>query len=136
VARVLFVCRQNAGRSQMSEALFARAGAGRHEARSAGTAPADKVHPEVVTVMRELGADLEGCRPEALSEGLAEWADVVVTMGCGDACPLLPGRRHIDWSLEDPHGQPLATVRRIRDDIAARVVALAAELDGAPVPER
>jgi arsenate reductase (thioredoxin) len=129
--RVLFVCVQNAGRSQISEALFARAADGRHEARSAGTAPAEHVHPEVVDAMRELGVDLSGRRPLRLSGELAEEADVVVTMGCGDECPYIPGKRYVDWDLPDPKGRPLAEVRATRDDIAARVRELVAGLDRA-----
>ena len=128
MARALFVCRQNAGRSQMSAALFERAAAGRHEAESAGTTPADHVHPEVVEAMKELGLDLSGRVPRRLTDELAARADVVVTMGCGDACPYFPGKRYVDWDLEDPAGRPLAEVRRIRDDIAERVRALVAEL--------
>jgi arsenate reductase len=128
VARVLFVCLHNAGRSQMSEALFERAAAGRHEAKSAGTEPAERVHPEVVEVMRELDVDLSGKSPQKLSDELAEWADVIVTMGCGDACPYIPGKRYIDWDLPDPKGLPLDEVRALRDDIAHRTEALAAEL--------
>jgi arsenate reductase len=128
VARVLFVCLHNAGRSQMSEALFERAAAGRHEAKSAGTEPAERVHPEVVEVMRELDVDLSGKTPQKLSDELAEWADVIVTMGCGDACPYIPGKRYIDWDLPDPKGLPLDEVRALRDDIAHRTEALAAEL--------
>jgi arsenate reductase (thioredoxin) len=130
MARVLFVCLHNAGRSQMSEALFARAADGRHEARSAGTRPAERVHPEVVEAMRELGVDVGDRRPRALTRELAEWADVVVTMGCGDECPYIPGKRYLDWDLPDPHGRPLAEVRRSRDEIERRVGALLAELDG------
>ena len=132
MARVLFVCLHNAGRSQMSEALFARAADGAHEARSAGTSPAERVHREVVAVMRELGIDLEDRRPWKLSREMAEWADVVVTMGCGDECPYIPGRRYIDWDLPDPKGQPIDAVRRARDDIARRVGELARELDAQP----
>jgi arsenate reductase len=128
MANVLFVCLQNAGRSQMSEALFARAAAGKHSARSAGTEPAERVHPEVVTAMQELGFDLASRTPQLLTPELAEWADVVVTMGCGDACPYIPGKLYVDWELPDPAGRPLEDVRRIRDDIAARTRALAAEL--------
>jgi arsenate reductase len=131
VARVLFVCLHNAGRSQMSRALFERAAGGRHTADSAGTTPADRVHPEVVEAMRELGLDLADRRPRLLTRELAERADVVVTMGCGDECPYIPGKRYVDWDLTDPKGKDLATVRTIRDDIAARVRALAAELDRA-----
>jgi protein-tyrosine-phosphatase len=126
---VLFVCLHNAGRSQMSAALFERAAGGRHGAESAGTTPAKHVHPEVVEVMRELGVDLSAKTPQLLTTDLAERADVVVTMGCGDACPYIPGKRYIDWSLPDPKGRPLADVRRLRDDIERRVVELAHELD-------
>jgi arsenate reductase (thioredoxin) len=115
----------------MSEALFARAAQGRHRALSAGTTPADRVHPEVVEVMRELGIDLSERRPQLLTRALAEEADVVVTMGCGDACPYIPGKRYIDWDLRDPSGEPVETVRAIRDEIAHRVAELAAELEAA-----
>ena len=129
MSRVLFVCIQNAGRSQMAQALFDRAAAGVHESRSAGSRPAAHVHPEVVAVMRELGIDLRGNVPHLLSPADAEWADVIVTMGCGDECPYIPGRRYIDWDLADPAGQPIERVREIRDEIATRVAALVAELD-------
>jgi arsenate reductase (thioredoxin) len=129
MARILFVCLHNAGRSQMSEALFERAAGGRHEARSAGTQPAERVHPEVVEVMRELDIDLSGREPRKLTLDLARWADVLVTMGCGDECPLIPGKRYIDWDLPDPTGRPLEAVRGIRDDIQRRVSALADELE-------
>jgi arsenate reductase (thioredoxin) len=129
MAHALFVCLHNAGRSQMSQALFERAAAGRHTAASAGTTPGERVHPEVVTAMRELGVDLAGRVPQALTTELAEQADVVVTMGCGDACPYIPGKRYLDWELTDPKGLPIETVRAIRDDIAGRVEALVAELD-------
>ena len=129
MATVLFVCLHNAGRSQMSAALFERAARGRHEAISAGTTPAERVHPEVVTVMRELGLDLAGRVPRRLTRELAERADVVVTMGCGDECPYILGKRYIDWELEDPAGLPLERVREIRDDIDGRVTELARELD-------
>jgi arsenate reductase (thioredoxin) len=128
---VLFVCLHNAGRSQMSAALFERATEGRHHAESAGTTPGDRVHPEVVEAMNELGIDLSGNTPRLLTTELAEQADVVVTMGCGDACPYIPGKRYIDWGLPDPKGRPLADVRRLRDDIERRVVELAHELDEA-----
>ncbi len=108
VAHALFVCLHNAGRSQMSQALFERAAAGRHTAASAGTSPAERVHPEVVTVMRELGIDLADRRPQRLTTKLAEPADVVVTMGCGDECPYLPGKRYLDWDLPDPKGRSVA----------------------------
>ncbi len=129
MARALFVCLHNAGRSQMSEALFERAAGGRHEARSAGTTPGDRVHPEVVEAMAELGIDLSERRPKLLAREDAEWADVVVTMGCGDECPYIPGKRYIDWDLPDPKGQPLAAVRATREEIAQRVEALLGELD-------
>ncbi|HET8872489.1 MAG TPA: arsenate reductase ArsC [Gaiellaceae bacterium] len=128
MSHVLFVCVQNAGRSQMAEALFLRTAGGRHEARSAGTAPAERVHPEVVESMRELDVDLGARIPRRLEQDDAEWADVVVTMGCGDACPYIPGKRYVDWELEDPAGKPLDEVRRIRDEIARRVEALVGEL--------
>ena len=128
---VLFVCLHNAGRSQMSAALFERAAGGRHRAESAGTTPGEHVHPEVVEVMREVGIDLSQKTPQLLTTELAERADVVVTMGCGDACPYIPGKRYIDWNLPDPKGRPIADVRRLRDDIERRVVELAHELDEA-----
>jgi arsenate reductase len=129
MAKVLFVCLHNAGRSQMSEALFERAAGGLHEARSAGTAPADRVHATVVTVMREEGIDLSDRKPQLLTADMARWADVVVTMGCGDACPVIPGKRYVDWDLPDPNGLPVAQVREIRDDIARRVGVLMESLD-------
>jgi arsenate reductase len=114
---VLFVCRQNAGRSQIAQALYeARGGT----ARSAGTAPAARVHREVTDVMPELADRL----PRALEDGDAEWADVVVTMGCGDACPVIPGKKYVDWELQDPAGQDAETVRAIRDEIDRRVAEL------------
>jgi arsenate reductase (thioredoxin) len=129
MARALFVCLHNAGRSQMSEALFRHAAQGRHEARSAGTTPGERVHPEVVEVMAELGIDLSERRPHKLSREDAEWADVVVTMGCGDECPYIPGKRYVDWDLTDPKGQPVEAVRETREEIERRVSALVAELD-------
>jgi arsenate reductase len=129
MANALFVCLHNAGRSQMSQALFERAVAGRHQGRSAGTTPGERVHPEVVEVMAELGIDLSDRRPKLLDTADAEWADVVVTMGCGDKCPYIPGRRYLDWDLPDPKGQPLEAVRATREEIAAKVRALVAELD-------
>jgi arsenate reductase (thioredoxin) len=130
MANALFVCLHNAGRSQMSQALFERAAEGRHAARSAGTTPGAQVHPEVVEVMGELGIDLGGHTPKALTTEDAEWADVVVTMGCGDKCPYVPGVRYVDWDLPDPKDRPIEEVRATRDEIAARVEALAGELDG------
>ena len=122
--RALFVCLHNAGRSQMSAALWERAG---HEARSAGTTPADRVHPEVVEVMEELEIDLSDRVPKKLTTEMGEWADVVVTMGCGDECPYIPGKRYVDWDLPDPKGRPIEDVRAIRDEIAERVNELASE---------
>ena len=136
MARVLFVCLHNAGRSQMSEALFEGATRTRHEAASAGTTPAERVHPEVLEVMREIGIDLSDRVPRKLTPEMAERADVVVTMGCGDECPYLPGTRYIDWDLPDPQGQPIEEVRRTRDVIAERVAALVSELERAPTGAR
>jgi arsenate reductase len=126
---VLFVCVQNAGRSQMARALFDRGAGGAHASRSAGSDPASRVHPEVVDVMRELDLDLSDCVPRKLDRADAEWGDVVVTMGCGDACPYIPGKRYVDWQLDDPHGRPLEHVRQIRDEIDRRVRRLLAELE-------
>ena len=130
MATVLFVCLHNAGRSQMSQALFERAAGGRHHALSAGSEadPAGRVHPQVVQVMSELGIDLSDRRPQRLTNELAQQADVVVTMGCGDACPYIPGKRYLDWELPDPKGLPVEEVRATRDDIARRVDALVDEL--------
>jgi arsenate reductase len=115
----------------MSRALFERAATGRHQALSAGTTPAEHVHPEVVEVMREVGIDISDRKPQLLTQALAEQADVVVTMGCGDSCPSIPGKRYLDWELPDPSGQPIQVVRAIRDEIVRRVSALAAELPAA-----
>ena len=130
MATALFLCLHNAGRSQMSAALFERAAAGRHTALSAGSEadPQGHVHPQVVTVMREVGIDLSDRRPQRLTQELAERADVVVTMGCGDACPYIPGRRYVDWDLPDPKDRPVDEVRAIRDAIALRIQALVDEL--------
>lgn len=108
----------------MAAALFARAAGDTHEVSSAGTNPAATVHPEVVAAMEELGIDLSGQVPRLLRPEDAEWADLVVTMGCGDECPVLPGKRYVDWALDDPVGRPLQEVQRIRDEIARRVDAL------------
>jgi arsenate reductase len=121
IVNVLFVCVQNAGRSQMAAALFPG------NARSAGSKPAGAVHPEVIEVMRERGIDLSGRTPRALDRCDVEWADVVVTMGCGDACPYIPGKRYVDWELPDPAGKPLDEVRALRDEIERRLT----ELDSA-----
>jgi arsenate reductase len=128
MARVLFVCVQNAGRSQMAAALFAQAAGGRHEGRSAGSEPAERVHPEVVDAMRELEVDLEGRVPRRLERVDVEWADLVVTMGCGDACPVIPGKRYVDWELDDPAGRSPDEVRAIRDEIRRRISDLLPEL--------
>lgn len=129
MATALFVCLHNAGRSQMSAALLERESAGRHVALSAGTTPAEHVHPEVLEVMREIDLDLSDRTPRKLTTELAEEADVVVTMGCGDECPYIPGKRYIDWDLPDPKGRPIDEVRAIRDEIAARTRLLVSELD-------
>jgi arsenate reductase len=115
---VLFVCVENAGRSQLAQALYELEGG---SARSAGSDPADEVHPAVVEAMEELGVDLSARKPRRLDRGDVEWADLVVTMGCGDACPVLPGKRYVDWNLSDPAGLCLEEVRELREDIARRV---------------
>jgi arsenate reductase len=125
---VLFVCLHNAGRSQMSRAFFERGAAGRHQADSAGTTPGERVHPVVVDVMREVDIDIADRVPQQLTTELAQWADIVVTMGCGDRCPYIPGTRYIDWELEDPAGQGPENVRISRDDIERRVQELLEEL--------
>jgi len=129
MANLLFVCKQNAGRSQMSEALFEGAANGRHQSRSAGTRPAEHVHPVVADAMLEVGIDIAANQPQKLTDDLAQWADVVVTMGCGGECPYIPGKRYIDWDLTDPADKSLAEVRAIRDDIGRRVADLLVELD-------
>ena len=133
MATALFVCLHNAGRSQMSQALFERAAKGQHVGLSAGTTPGDRVHPEVVEVMRELDIDLEGRKPKRLNKELAERADVIVTMGCGDECPYVPGKRYTDWDLPDPKGRPIEEVRATRDEILRRVQALVRDLDAEAV---
>ena len=131
MAHVLFVCLHNAGRSQISRALFERAVGDRHTADSAGSEadPAGQVHPQVVEAMREAGIDLSGRQPQPLTDEMARKADVVVTMGCGDACPFIPGKRYVDWDLPDPKGQPIEAVRALREEIGRRVERLASELD-------
>ena len=129
---VLFACVHNAGRSQMAAAFFnALADPSKARAISAGTTPAEHVHPEVVEVMRELGIEVAGRTPHRLERADLEWADHVVTMGCGDECPVVPGKRYEDWELPDPAGRPLEEVRAIRDEIAVRVGSLVSELDRA-----
>jgi arsenate reductase (thioredoxin) len=118
VTRVLFVCVQNAGRSQIAQALYERRGG---EARSAGTQPAEEIHPVVFDALEEIGIDIEDSIPKALSRDDVEWADLVVTMGCGDACPVIPGKEYVDWQLADPVGLCLEEVRELRTTIAQRV---------------
>ena len=125
---VLFVCVHNAGRSQMAAAYLNHLGAGRIEVRSAGSAPADEVNPAAVAAMAEEGIDLSAELPKVLTDAAVRGADVVVTMGCGDACPIYPGKRYEDWILDDPAGQDLVAVRAIRDEIRRRVEALLTEL--------
>jgi protein-tyrosine-phosphatase len=125
---VLFVCVHNAGRSQMAAALLERHAGGRVRVRSAGTAPSDEIDPNVVAVMAERGLDVASARPRGLRDFDVREADVVITMGCGDACPVVPGTRYLDWDLPDPAGKPLAEIRPIRDDIERRVVDLLREL--------
>ena len=128
VPEILFVCEQNAGRSQMAAVLTSHLGNGRVHVRSAGSSPIDAINPAVIEVMAEVGLDMGQEFPKPLTDDVVQAADVVVTMGCGDACPIYPGRRYLDWDLEDPVGKPLAAVREIRDDIEVRVRALLAEL--------
>ena len=128
VPEVLFVCVHNAGRSQMAAGLLDHYAHGRVHVRSAGSAPVDEINPAVVTVMEEVGVDLTKEFPKPLTDEVARAADVIVTMGCGDACPLYPGKRYLDWQLDDPAGQGVEDVRTIRDDIDQRVRALLAEL--------
>jgi arsenate reductase (thioredoxin) len=128
IPSVLFVCVHNAGRSQMAAALLSRAAGDRIEVRSAGTEPADGINPVAVAAMAELGIDITTAAPRILTRDAVQISDVVITMGCGDTCPYFPGVSYRDWELPDPAGQPLATVRAIRDDIATRVQALITEL--------
>ena len=128
IPEVLFVCVHNAGRSQMAAALLEHRAGGRVRVRSAGSDPADSLNPNVVTAMAELGIDISTERPKLLSLDGVRTADAVVTMGCGDACPIYPGKRYQDWELDDPADRDLATVRRIRDQIDARVKLLVDEL--------
>lgn len=128
MSRVLFVCLHNAGRSQMSQAWFEQLAGSGHEARSAGTEPAAHIDPNVVTVMREAGIDVAGREPQRLTDELSSWADVVITMGCGDACPVIPGKRYFNWELPDPKDLRLDEVRAVRDDIRVRVTDLVKDL--------
>jgi arsenate reductase len=128
VPEVLFVCVHNAGRSQMAAALLDHHANGRVQVRSAGSDPADRLNPAVVAAMAEVGIDLSREFPKPLTDASVKAADVVITMGCGDACPIYPGKRYEDWQLQDPAGQPVEVVRRIRDDIDGRVRQLLTEL--------
>jgi arsenate reductase len=130
VPEVLFVCIHNAGRSQMAAALLAHYAGDQVVVRSGGTAPADTINPTVVAAMAEVGIDLDtnGSPPKRLTDEAVEASDVVITMGCGDACPFYPGKRYLDWDLADPAGQPIDEVRRIRDEIDQRVQTLLAEV--------
>ena len=128
VPEVLFVCVHNAGRSQMAAGLLNKRGGGRIHVRSAGSTPANELNPRVVDAMQEISIDISQEFPKPLSDEFVRAADVVITMGCGDACPIYPGKRYEDWELDDPAGQDIATVRRIRDEIDARVQALVNEL--------
>ncbi|MCQ1949921.1 arsenate reductase ArsC [Arthrobacter sp. zg-Y859] len=125
---VLFVCVHNAGRSQMAAAYLRHLGEGRIEVRSAGSAPADSVNPAAVEAMAEEGIDMSAELPKVLTTEAVKESDVVITMGCGDACPIFPGKRYEDWKLDDPAGQGVEAVRPIRDDIKARITALIADL--------
>ncbi|MEU5153880.1 arsenate reductase ArsC [Glycomyces sp. NPDC021274] len=125
---VLFVCVHNAGRSQMAAGWLAHLSEGRVEVRSAGSAPADSVNPIAVEAMKEVGIDIAAQRPKILTVDAVEASDVCITMGCGDVCPVFPGKRYLDWKLDDPAGQGIAPVRVIRDEIKARVEALLKEL--------
>jgi arsenate reductase (thioredoxin) len=127
---VLFVCVHNAGRSQMAAALLEREAGDRVRIRSAGSEPAELLNPAVVEAMAEIGIDISAERPKQLEDGMVREADVVITMGCGDACPIYPGKRYEDWELEDPSGKDLETVRRIREEISKRVDVLLTELSG------
>jgi arsenate reductase len=129
---VLFVCVHNAGRSQMAASLLDHHAGGRVQVRSAGSTPAHEIDPAVVAAMSEVGLDLSTAFPKLLTTGAVEAADVVVTMGCGDACPVVPGKRYLDWELPDPSGRPIDEVRSIRDEIDRRVRALLGELVAAP----
>ncbi|AQZ63176.1 heat-shock protein HtpX [[Actinomadura] parvosata subsp. kistnae] len=125
---VLFVCVHNAGRSQMAAGWLTHLAAGRIEVRSAGSAPADQVNPVAVEAMREVGIDITAEQPKILTSDAVQASDVVITMGCGDACPIFPGKRYEDWKLDDPAGQDIEAVRPIRDDIRRRIEKLLAEL--------
>ena len=126
--QVLFVCVHNAGRSQMAAALLGHHAMGRVEVRSAGSAPGDRVNPVAVEALAEWGIDIAAEQPKVLTDGAVRDSDVVITMGCGDACPIYPGKRYLDWELTDPAGQGIEVVREVRDEIDRRVRGLVAEL--------
>ena len=129
---VLFVCVHNAGRSQMAAAMLQQRGGGRVSVRSAGSSPADTLNPAVVQAMAEIGIDISQEVPKLLEDAAVRAADVVITMGCGDTCPVYPGTRYQDWDLDDPAGQPIEKVRLVRDEISRRVDGLLAELGASP----
>lgn len=131
---VLFVCVHNAGRSQMAAGYLRELAGGRVEVLSAGSEPKDQINPVAIEAMAEEGIDIAGNTPKILTVDAVKESDVVITMGCGDACPIFPGKRYEDWELEDPAGKDLVTVRRVRDDIRGRVEALLAEIAPAPAP--
>jgi len=135
IPEVLFVCVHNAGRSQMAAALLDRRGRGKVHVRSAGSEPAGTINPAVVQAMSEVGIDLSKEFPKPLTDEFVRAADVVVTMGCGDACPIYPGKRYLDWELPDPAGKSVEEVREIRDEIGRRVTALLNELSAVRSPE-
>ncbi|MER7050928.1 MULTISPECIES: arsenate reductase ArsC [unclassified Streptomyces] len=132
LASVLFVCVHNAGRSQMAAGFLRHLAGDRVEVRSAGSVPGDRVNPAAVEAMREAGVDIAGARPRILTTEAVQASDYVITMGCGDACPVFPGKTYLDWALEDPAGRGVEAVRPIRDAIRARVEALVAEIDARP----
>ncbi|MBI5161994.1 MAG: arsenate reductase ArsC [Micrococcales bacterium] len=134
IPTVLFVCVHNAGRSQMAAGFLQHLGGARVRVLSAGSEPADRINPVAVQAMAEVGIDIAAHRPQVLDVEDVRASDAVVTMGCGDACPVFPGKRYEDWTLDDPAGQPIEAVRRIRDDIRGRVEILLAELDAAQSP--
>ncbi|MER7344838.1 arsenate reductase ArsC [Streptomyces aurantiacus] len=134
-ASVLFVCVHNAGRSQMAAGFLTHLAGDRIEVRSAGSLPADQVNPAAVEAMKEAGIDIAGQTPKILTTEAVQASDYVITMGCGDTCPVFPGKTYLDWTLEDPAGQGVEAVRPIRDAIRSRVVSLIAEIDGRPKPQ-
>lgn len=129
LASVLFVCVHNAGRSQMAAGFLSHLAGERIEVRSAGSIPGEQVNPAAVEAMREVGVDIAGRRPKLLTTEAVQASDYVITMGCGDACPVFPGKRYLDWALEDPAGKGVESVRPIRDEIKARVENLISEID-------